>query len=240
MSELESWFDDLWEQIVPFEPQLIRDFIDSLPLIEESKVTMRLPNNVGVWSRRSGTQPTSIAAEASDLIERLRMAPSREWANCWLDLARQLIEVTELGPDDPRISMSMPQNRLMAVTIIRRYVLWVPLPNANSLHAPEVGLILPASNRPQVKRMPDVVSYDSFRPGHKGETQNTAPLGVIFATEDGFDLNSAVLDGWKEAAIAECSHGRRSNFRKHHQPIMYRAVSDDEFRLQLFDEAFPD
>ena len=89
VSELEFWFDDLWEQIVPFEPQLIKDFIDSLPVTEEPKATTKLPNSfAGVWSRLSGTQPTLIATEASDLIERLRMFPSREWANWWLDLAR--------------------------------------------------------------------------------------------------------------------------------------------------------
>ncbi|NQV24908.1 MAG: hypothetical protein HQ518_11125 [Rhodopirellula sp.] len=238
VSELELWFDDLWEQIVPFEPPFIRDFIDSLPIIEDSKVTTRLPKSfVGVWSRLSGKQPTSIAAEASDLIERLRMAPSREWANWWLGLAGKLIEVTELGPDDPRLSMSLPKDGSIAVTIIRRYVLAASLPISSTSG---FGLILPVSMRQRIERMPNVMSFFCFRPGHSGETQSNAPLFVSFSSDKPSQLQKDIIEGWEEAAITECSHGRRSSFRKYHQPIVYRAATDDEFRLQLLDEAFPD
>lgn len=240
VSELQSWFDHLWEQIESVSERSIYEFIEKVPVVAESHESTNFPSIFsGVRSSLDADPDGRLASDGYDLVEHLRIAPSRSWASLWLDMAKQLVEVAELGPDDPRLVMSLPQDRSMAVTINRRYVLNVSQPFDDFRGYPDIGVILPASMRDELDRMPNVIGVFPFRDGHRGETPDTAPLFVTFSNGESFKFKPAILDSWNEAVLTECLHGQKSNNRRHHQPTMYRAVSEVGFRERLLDKAFP-
>jgi serine/threonine protein kinase len=173
------------------------------------------------------------------LIERLRLAPDREWAESYLDLARQLVEVAGLGKDDPRLVMSIPQSGGLPITINSRYVLVAFRAVAEQPGHAILELILPAAMKDRIDKLPGEVAY-AFSPSYAGETEDNAPLYVSFSVPSRFDFAPEVLKGWRQASLAECGHGQLSRFRRFHEPVVYDAVTDLQFRGRLLDRAFPD
>jgi ribosome assembly protein YihI (activator of Der GTPase) len=55
-----------------------------------------------------------VSEEAENqLIERLgELAPDRQWAENYLDLVQELVEVSGLSNDDPRLAMTLPEQKV--------------------------------------------------------------------------------------------------------------------------------
>ena len=103
-----------------------------------------------------------------------------------------------------------------------------------------VELILPASMKDRIDRLPGVIRHSSFDPGFAGETTENTPRFVSFSQAFNFDFAPEVLEGWQQAVLAECRHQRVSNFRKYHEPVVYRAATDFTYRHGLLDRTFPE
>ena len=84
------------------------------------------------------------------------------------------------------------------------------------------------------------VGCAAFGRNFRGETDLNTPLLVRFDPGAEFKFSPDIVSGWHEACIAECGHQRKSNFRKHHEPVVYRAVMDAGYRSWILDQAFED
>lgn len=162
------------------------------------------------------------------LMECIKLTLDRNWINNYFDLAKELIEFAGLTSDDPRLVMSITKSGKIPITINQRYVL-MPYYNGN------VGLIMP-------------LEYDS---------QNYDIDGVVFEDEDYFftnkirearwleferknkiEFSERIRNYWKQAVLAELERGKKSGFKKFHEPVVYGAVMNLSYRNKLFDEAF--
>ena len=253
VSELRAWYELLWEQTKPVEEGDLRACVGGLPQPTSSATRVSLPSTfAGVKSRFRSDRNISESPDAeNDLVERLRQAPDRAWAEGYLNLAKRLVEDTGLDENDPRLVMSLPQGKSLPVTINRRYVLtafrlheaarekqWLVPDYVNPPGHAVVELILPASMKRKIDALPGVIRHGSFDPGFSGETKETVPRFASFGVASGFDFGPEVLNGWRESLLSECDHGRASPFRKSHAPAVYRTVTDVTYRGQLLDRAF--
>lgn len=234
VEELQAWFELVWSQTRPVPANSLRLCVSSLPPPATSSAQSMLPCSFpGVSSRLHPFGAVSGSENAeNDLIERLRQAPDRKWAESYLDLAKELVEITGLGNDDPRLVMSLRQGKFLPVTINRRYVLAAPLGQA------VVELILPASMKAQIEKLPGVIRHGSFAPGFSRETNDNVPRFVSFSMAPKFNFSPEVLEGWQQTLLAERDHGRASPSRRFHEPTVYRAVMDLAFRRHVLDRAF--
>lgn len=253
VSELRAWYELLWDRTQPVEEGDLRACVGGLPQPTSAATRASLPSTfAGVQSRLGSDSTISESHDAeNDLVERLRQAPDRAWAEGYLNLAKQLVDVTGLDGDDPRLVMSLPQGKSLPPTINRRYVLtafrlheaarekhWLFPEYVNPPGHAVVELILPASMTRKIDTLPGVIRHSSFDLGFSGETKETVPRFVSFDVASGFDFGPEVLEGWGKSLLSECDHGRASPFRKSHSPTVYLAVTDLAYRGQLLDRAF--
>jgi hypothetical protein len=243
VAELRAWFDLLWEGTAPVTEADLRSCLSSMPHPSPSPGGVPLPCLFPkVSARLCPLDPVGGDPGAEDLlVERLKLAPDRAWAESYLEMARELVEIAGLTGDDPRLVMSIPQGKALPITINRRYVLAAFRKNVEQ-HEPSravLELILPAAMEDRIDELPDVIGYGPFRPGFAGETADNVPLFVTFSAPSRFDFPPDVLEGWREAVLSERDRGHASNFRKYHEPAFYRAVVDLSYRRRLLDLAFP-
>lgn len=159
------------------------------------------------------------------LLARIRSFPSRQWITDYFDLAREIIQDFEIANDDPRLVMSIPKGGALPVTINQRYVL-------RGSRNGRVGLIMPSEYNPgpDEKVHPDYF----FNKMHIREA-----LWVEFPTWDRIELPERVKTCWKTAIEEELGQGRRSSFRMFHQPVVFMAIVNLEYRKLVLDQAFP-
>jgi hypothetical protein len=254
VEELRAWFDLLWSRTALVSEAELRSCVATLPSPLASAGITPLPCVFpGVRSQLRDLGLSAGSADAEErLIERLRLAPDRQWAECYLNLAREVVEIAQLGNDDPRLVMSLPQSKCLPITINHRYVLtafhidegqhekrWVIADYRNPPGHAVLELILPGSMKDRIDELPGVIRHSSFDPAFAGETAENVPRFVSFSAASRFHLPPEVLEGWQEAFLAESDHGRVSNVRKYHEPVVYRAVTDLQYRRGLLDRAFP-
>lgn len=255
VGELRAWFDLLWEQTAPVEGADLRLCVAAMsPRLPRSRAVSLPSAFPGVAAGLLPLHPTGDDPAVEErLIERFKLAPDRAWIESYLDLTRELLEVTGLTDGDPRLVMSIPPTRkCLPITINRRYVLSAFRRKAskhkkmrsNPNYLPPQGrsiveLILPASMKDRIDRLPDVIRHGWFEPGFSGEMEGNVPRFVSFSVPSRFDLAPEVIEGWHQAVLAERDHARSSNFRQHHEPTLYKAVVGPAYRRRLLDRAFP-
>jgi hypothetical protein len=91
----------------------------------------------------------------------------------------------------------------------------------------------------RIDKLPGAIRHSAFDPAFSGETVENVPRFVSFSCGLRFDFNPDVLEGWVEASLAECDHQSISNVRKYHEPVVFRATMDLNYRRRLLDRAFP-
>jgi len=168
-----------------------------------------------------------------ELAQKVKLAPSREWANSYFDLVKEILDVTKISEDNPRLLMSLRQKdrRYFPITINSRYVI--------VSDTQDVGLIF----TPNYREIPELRKKDNFE--FKNRNPDIEP--PCFLWFDSLDeivslLNSSkkVRQCWHDALIAEVNNAKLSRFRQHHQPKIYKLVADKIFRAKILDMAFPE
>lgn len=248
--ELGAWFESLWAAATPPDGEELNRLSVALPAAN-SVCPIHLSSSVPPIRAAlvTGTDEGAVAASITEqqLAERFACAPSREWIDGFLELAREMVEFAGLSADDPRLAMTFRQEPFLPITINHRYVLtaWRPVPRSHEtseLRAPgqaNVELILPGRCLADLPTMEGKFYDTSFAPWAKGETHANAPLFVSFMRGAPIRFDRSIRDAWREAVLSECEHGQRSAFRRFHQPLLYRAVTDIDYRKRILDMAFP-
>lgn len=171
--ELREWFDTLWLQTTPVDIVEMQAYISALPDVHVERPRTSLTSNAPKVKARmlATSERQNILSENGDahkrLVECVKFAPSREWINDYFELLRGLISFTGLSNDDPRLVLSIPKDKVLPVTINRRYVL-AAYPHGNTM------FIFGS----QLARIPELINrsnrYGQFNP-FSGETEEDTP-----------------------------------------------------------------
>ncbi len=249
VDELQKWFSDLWAESESINPQDLEKYISSVkssPAYDELK-----KSNSPIPSKSPSVKAScvDIGTDVQDIIKRYReshrrliesirkIAPDREWINDYFDLAKEIIEFTGFKSDDPRLVMSITQNRALPITVGQRYILapgykWGSVSKSKTDFT--IGLILPLEYEPDYEK--DVVVFvDHFRTNK----QNVARW-VIFDRREKIEFSDSIKDYWKLAVMTELKRSKRSGFKKFHEPIVYETIMNISYRTKLLDEVFND
>jgi hypothetical protein len=172
------------------------------------------------------------------LVKYVQLASSQEWINNYFNLARELIEFTGLASDDSRLVMSIPQYKVLPITINQRYVLAASFEHEKPLTGFIVGV--------QFGQLPEFLAKAAntwrFKP-FRGEKPEETPYGGLwFAGEpDSIFLNDSsnkLKEAWKDAVLFEVNRARVSGFKKNHKSAVYEAAVNLNYRAEVLDEAF--
>lgn len=243
VEELRQWFEALWLQSAVVEIADLHTCIGALP--RQSSVSLgdktRLPSRPAPIRSKLKPLTTQMlpncAAQDIDahllLIDCVKKAPGRTWMHGYFDLMKRVIDATELRSDDPRLVTSIRKSggRLFPMSINNRWVLspckedgkWY----IRIIYGPEFAFLSELQAR--------VAHYLRFDP-LPGESVNT-PFLPYFKDIDAL-LSGEWDEGWLRAAKAEITRATASPYRRYHQPVVYEAAVNLNYRALVLDAAF--
>lgn len=180
------------------------------------------------------------------LKKRIQMAPGREWINIYFDLVRDILKITSLHPDDPRLVLSLSPKTtswFFPVTINFRYVASIRKKRINGQDRLYVGLIFNtyAKDIPQVRLAGDTNGWGQFRnltgeysePPYFLKFENISELMYWLEASEQFYL------AWSKSVLAEVNRAKFSTFRRFHEPLMIKMALDLDYRAATLDTVFP-
>lgn len=178
--------------------------------------------------------PFSDHEKSWGLIEYARLAPSRVWLERYFDLMKVVIETLGAQNDDPWLVTSTPKSAwYFPISINNRYVLVAKRSRQNVT----IGIIY-GPHFPMESKVRTAVTYiGRFNPLY-GENIVETPHFILFKDARSILEEPFIKEGWLEAARFEIKRATRSVYRRHHQPLLYRAVVDPEYRAFILNEAF--
>ncbi len=174
-----------------------------------------------------------------ELVRRVRLSPSRDWVSSYLDLIAELVLTADLANDDSRLSLTMPgakhKSPAIRVNVNNRWVL------VN--HTRKEGYLLGIIYGPEYEYQPELGHYVQrswrFDPLWSEQSAMSATPYFLWLRNDLESLLPEELQfGWLDAIVAEVHRAKGSPYRKYHQPVVYKAVMDKEYREMVLDEAF--
>jgi len=174
------------------------------------------------------------------LVQKVKFAPCREWANLYFDLVKQVLDITGLKNDDPRLTMSLPLNETnwhFPVSINFRYVIAMQKRKMDGQDKYFIGLIFASYCRaiPELSRNRHI--EESWRCSNLRGEYAEPPYFLRFDNlREAVSLlasSGRVKNCWQDALIAEVNRAKASTFRKYHQPEFYKLVMDGNFRAEI-------
>lgn len=243
VAELRDWFDRLWHLSAPVDSDELSSFILSAPILVNPTIRDRLSspapsiNSTFMFSTKKPSAPIAKNnREAHDrLVERVRMAPSRQWISGYFDLIKRLIEFCDLKEyDDSRVCMSLPDSKpRIGVNFNMRVVLRAYLGRGGPSTGFIFGRAVELSQQVEKIGTPDI----EFK-AQRGEDKNELPCVFSFPGMPATILSDHFEREWKRAAVAELQR-RKGSIHKGHQRLIHRAAVDLVYRSFVLDAAFP-
>lgn len=177
--------------------------------------------------------------------QKIKFAPSREWVNSYFDLVKQVLDITGLKNDDPRLTMSLSPNKTswhFPVSINFRYVIAMQKRKIDGQDKYFVGLIFASYCRdiPELsrdRRIKESWKFSNLR-GEFSETPYFLRFDNLYEAASLIASSEQVKQCWHDALIAEVNRAKSSTFRKFHQPKVYNLVTDKNFRAEILDMAY--
>jgi hypothetical protein len=232
IAELREWFEGVWNKSSPAKLDAIDERIrtsSSVPSSASGSSATPIPSE----SRRVSA---TIAKYGSDertgdgyerLRNRLTKAPSREWAAKHFELMHEAIEISGLDDEDRQLVTSVPSSGTEIRLIIGNRVVFSFIGNPGNW----TRFIIPDY-------------YENI-----SELLQSVPRNYDFKGEDAPHL-PAVTDGlhrarqtpfrtaWIEATLNEIGRFETLPYRnRSHEPAVYRAAVDHDYRERILDEA---
>lgn len=166
------------------------------------------------------------------LVEQLRRAPGLEWVEAYFDLVATLVDATALSNDDPRLVMSLPAKGTLPVTVNNRYVL-VGFRGGDD----RTEFIFPA-DRTGVEQYRERADRDGRFRAIYDEPEHRRPRFLAFDGQPDRAVDLVFAHLWLTAVERELDRAEASPYRRYHEPVVYRAATDREYRERVLREAF--
>jgi hypothetical protein len=175
----------------------------------------------------------TFMADEDSFIEHLYLTQDRTWLEKYFDLIAEIIDISKLSSGDPRLVTSVVRNNAyLPVTINNRYVL------VASKNSDEINIIC----QKQLGSRKDLHSGVIFEfrqlPGER-KYNDIPPIMVEI------DENLVILEelrvspyGWKQTILTETDRAKGSPYKKYHNPFVFKAATDKEYRNAIFSLVF--
>lgn len=240
--ELQRWFKDLWigsESVKTQDLEKYVSLIESSPSSGMDKTKSSLPSKATSINAKlvdigdTNIQVSEIITNNQESRERLigwikKITSNRDWINDYFDLAREMIDFTELTSDDPMLVTPITRNDGIGIIIGQRYVL---KPHSNG----RVGLIMPLGYDQQNYNK-DRVVYEAENYFFRNKIREARWL--VFERTDRIKFHENIKIYWKKAVLSELERGKISGFKRYHEPIVYESIMNPTYRAKLLDETF--
>jgi PLD-like domain len=245
IEELKTWCNKLWIQSEPVKLDELTKFINSCPpspaIAErpENSITSYVPEIKSklLQKTRPITKTTLVSQKVDaheQLVEKVKLSKDRNWIDSYLNLMKELLDITGLDSDDARLVTSTPQSYgILPVTINNRYVLSSYRKKNDLL----LGIIFPAifENIEELKEKTKY--YGKFKP-LSGESSLDTPFYLRIECASKATVPEEFKKGWVSALLKETNRATGSPFRRHHEPLVYKAIMDLDYRQKVLDDAF--
>lgn len=235
IDELQAWFDELWAQTESSDIPQLQTYVDKTDDISETQSTATLPDTgPSINTSLSFTEQSTVSVDdghREELIAAVEHAPSRGWIDTYFDWITKLIEFTGLDESDERIATTVPSPRKLPVNINQRYVL-TAFPKQG-----KIGVMLPGDSTAVEELAAYISDFGQF-----SIPSDSDPDPYWFEFPERLDefLSPEIEDDWKRAVRNERSRADRSSHRDSHNPAVYRAAVDMDYRSKILDDAFAD
>ncbi|WP_435077551.1 phospholipase D-like domain-containing protein [Halococcus sp. AFM35] len=243
IAELREWFEGLWNESSRAKLDAIDERIrTSSPVSSSAKSSG--PTSISSDSRRvnasltksEDTTQRTVAADTENedahrrLIKRVGKAPNRGWINQHFDLFEELLSVTGLTEDDPILVASIPKSGGIHITINNRYVLTMMRPTRS-----QTSFILSDDTEDLDELISQTTKHERF------SDTNDEPSPHLLAFGDGLEriTNPSFKRGWLKAILSEVENSaEKARWRSKHEPVVYRAAINHDYRERVLAEAF--
>jgi len=250
VEELRRWFEKLWSQSSLISLSELDEYLKSLPPADHNSI---FPETVHLTSLLPPIKSELVSLQNVDfdswafnqgdadvhqlLVERVKLFPSRAWADSYFDLMKEVFAATGLDKNDPRLVTSIPKSRsgwLLPLTINQRYVL-APKRKRNEFL---VGIIFGAMLKTEDELDSQTAYWGRFDP-LKGESELSTPYYLRFKAANSATIPEDFKAGWIRTILEEVNRAKYSSFHyRFHQPLVSEAAVNTSYRKKLLDEAF--
>ncbi len=264
IDELTQWYEKLWSIYQPPDTEKIEAYLESSsstpsPARNRSDVSFSSVESPGKaflgYSDSDDTVGNNEEGDSEDghekLVVRVSKAHSPDWIDSYFDLLGDLISATGLSNDDPRLVTSLPQDGRIPVSINNRYVL-VAMRRAGSAGRGEyresyeklvqeyseratVGFILSADANTKYLERADY--YFPFYPLSDEKETETPHYVEYIGTPDRM-MSREFKRTWIDAMCREIDRAEASPYKKYHEPVVYEAARNQDYRRSVIEEAF--
>ncbi|MBI3652731.1 MAG: NgoFVII family restriction endonuclease [Acidobacteria bacterium] len=246
VDELQEWFNDLWQQSVSIDVGVLSQYIESAlpkPVVKPSlSLSSKMKKIKASWSLSDHKKSKVVSIKDKNahqrLVERVSLFPSKEWVNEYFNLIKELIEpngIEPLGIDesDKRLAMTLRKNSSkIMVNFNLRLVLSA---NANG----RVHFIFRAEELGDDKFYNKIGdNWGIFTP-QTGENEEEVPFTAWFEKMPSKALNQTEKRKWLQASHDEWRRRKGSPHRQYHEPLVYQATTDLDYRALVLEQAFP-
>jgi len=242
ITEVREWFSRLWSESSPVGSDELQELVRTSPSASSahSQPTTTLSSDaprVNASFAEDIGPPIGKDTEVDggsheSLVRRVRMAPSREWADVFLGLMSHLISATGLPKDDPRLVTGIAQDDRITLSINTRMVI-----GAFFSEPPKVGFII-GDDAENVDEL--IEESDCYLPFNAlpGEEEEDTPHWMEYEGEPERMVNPAFRGEWMRAAFREIERASGSIHQSSHEPLVYQAAVDESYRKQVLRESF--
>lgn len=242
VDELTEWFQTLWSVYDPPEIDRVERYIETAsgsptPARNQPRVSFSSGESPGTASL-SQPQDSDETAHVDDeeshaeLVQRISKAPSPEWAYSYFKLVDELLSETGLTDDDPRLLISIPQAGTLPVTVNNRYAL-VAFRGERS----RTEFIFPPDAEETDSYLEQADYTGRFNPLYD-ESESETPWFVGFDGIPSQTVDDRFKKRWLSAVANEMNRAEKSPYRQYHEPVVYQAARDREYRERVIQEAF--
>lgn len=166
------------------------------------------------------------------LVNVVSKAPSREWIEEFFEYAEELLsdeQITHHEGDD-RLVTSLRSDRL-AITMNSRYVL------VAFVNRPRIGFIVRKGSEQIEKVIEKAEGHYSFKT-LSDEEEGESPDWVEFEDVSEYLSDESIRQNWLTASSIEFDRWSGSPSKNSHEPLVQRAITDEEYRDDVLVEAF--
>ncbi|ELZ94588.1 phospholipase D-like domain-containing protein [Haloferax sulfurifontis] len=242
IKELREWFTRLWSESSPVDLEELDELIHTSPSgssthSRPTSLTSDAPR-VNASFVQDTEPPIAGSIEVDDdghraLVNRVQLAPSREWADSFFDLLSDLIAATGLTEDDSELVTAIPQKKRISISINRRMVL-----GAFFTGKAKTGFIIGEETENLDELIEKADGYLDFS-ANTGEDEEKTPHWVEYEGTPERMLTPTFRREWMKAAICEAQRASGSIHQSSHQPLVYQAAVNQNYRNQVLNEVFP-
>ncbi|RDZ52967.1 hypothetical protein C5C07_14555 [Haloferax sp. Atlit-4N] len=244
IKELSEWFTRLWSESDPVDLDELDELVRTSPSASStySRSTTSLTSDaprVNASFVEDTEPPTAESIDVDEeghraLVKRVQLAPSRKWANSFFDLLSDLIAATGLSEDDAELVTAIPQKKRISISINRRMVL-----GAFFTGEAKTGFIIGEETESLDELIEKADGYLDFS-ANAGEDEEKTPHWVEYEGEPERMVTPTFRRKWMKAAIREIERASGSIHQDSHQPLVYQAAVDENYRNQVLNQAFSD